>query len=77
VSHPFHIHVNPFEIFSITDAQGRQQLDIDSQTQQPIPLWRDTVILNEGWKVMARTRYTDFTALLCSTATFLIMRTRA
>lgn len=61
VSHPFHIHVNPFEIFSITDAEGREQLDIDSQTQQPIPLWRDTVILNEGWKVMGRTRYTDFT----------------
>lgn len=61
VSHPFHIHVNPFEIFSITDEQGVEQLDLDPQTQQPIPLWRDTIILNEGWKVMTRTRYTDFT----------------
>lgn len=61
VSHPFHIHVNPFEIFSITNPQGEEQLDIDPKTAQPIPLWRDTVILNEGWKVMARSRYTDFT----------------
>jgi peroxiredoxin len=61
VSHPFHIHVNPVEIFSITDPQGNEQLDIDPVTKLPIPLWRDTVILHEGWKVLARTRYTDFT----------------
>lgn len=61
VSHPFHIHVNPFEVFSITDPSGKEQLDIDPNTHEPIPVWRDTIVLNEGWKVQARTRYTDFT----------------
>lgn len=60
ISHPFHIHVNPFEIFSILDSAGNERLDIDPATGKAIPLWRDTIILNEGWKVSARTRYTDF-----------------
>lgn len=62
VSHPFHIHVNPFEIFSMVDENGVEQLDRDAQGKV-IPLWRDTVILNEGWKVSCRTRYTDFTGV--------------
>lgn len=53
VSHPFHIHVNPFEVISMKDANGVEQLKS--------PVWRDTVILNEGWKVVMRTRYEDFT----------------
>jgi len=53
VSHPFHIHVNPFEIFSITNADGIETLDA--------PVWKDTIILNEGWTVKFRTKYSDFT----------------
>lgn len=53
VPHPFHIHVNPFEIFSMTDDQGRETL-----TE---PVWRDTVILRPGWMVKFRTRYDTFT----------------
>lgn len=53
VSHPFHIHVNPFEVISMKDANGVEQLKS--------PVWRDTIILNEGWKVVMRTRYEDFT----------------
>jgi FtsP/CotA-like multicopper oxidase with cupredoxin domain/peroxiredoxin len=60
VSHPFHIHVNPFEVFSILNDKGEEQLDLDPKTGQPIPLWRDTVILHENWKVSARTRYDHF-----------------
>jgi FtsP/CotA-like multicopper oxidase with cupredoxin domain/peroxiredoxin len=60
VSHPFHIHVNPFEVFSILNEKGEEQLDIDPKTGLPLPLWRDTVILHENWKVSARTRYEHF-----------------
>jgi len=60
VSHPFHIHVNPFEVFSILNDKGEEQLDIDAKTGLPIPLWRDTVILHENWTVSARTRYEHF-----------------
>src|SRR5262249_12383329 len=52
VSHPFHIHVNPFEVISILDRDGVEQLKE--------PIWRDTIILHEGWKVKFRTQYKDF-----------------
>jgi len=53
VTHPFHIHVNPFEIFSIKDAAGVEQL-----TE---PIWRDTVAMKPGQTIRFRTRYADFT----------------
>ena len=52
VSHPFHIHVNPFEVTSIKDRSGKETL-----TE---PVWRDTIVLREGWQVQMRTQYTDF-----------------
>ncbi|MBW8780480.1 MAG: tyrosinase family protein [Verrucomicrobia bacterium] len=52
VSHPFHIHVNPFEVVSMVDDQGVEQLKE--------PIWRDTIILHEKWVVKVRTHYTDF-----------------
>lgn len=52
VSHPFHIHVNPFEVVSMVDDKGVEQLKY--------PIWRDTVILHEKWIVKIRTHYTDF-----------------
>ncbi|MHA3771514.1 tyrosinase family protein [Verrucomicrobiota bacterium sgz303538] len=55
VSHPFHIHVNPFEVISIKDANGIEQL--------AEPVWRDTLILHEGWEVRMRTRYEDFAGM--------------
>jgi len=54
-SHPFHIHVNPFEVFSIVDKQGNEKLKV--------PVWKDTLILNEGEKNRFRTTYTDFIGL--------------
>lgn len=54
VSHPFHIHVNPFEIFSIkNDAIGVETLSE--------PIWRDTIIMRPGQTIKFRTRYEDFT----------------
>lgn len=53
VSHPFHIHVNPFEVISMIDDKGVERLRE--------PIWRDTVILHENWKVKMRTHYADFT----------------
>ena len=54
VSHPFHIHVNPFEVVSIEDSQGRNLL-------QNGPVWRDTIIIRPEQKVKLRTRYEKFT----------------
>ncbi len=53
VDHPFHIHVNPFEVVSIKDAQNNELLDE--------PVWRDTVILRANQTVTFRTRYQRFT----------------
>jgi len=52
VSHPFHIHVNPFEVISRIDVNGKELVDF--------PHWKDTQILNQGEKVTFRTRYEDF-----------------
>lgn len=48
--HPFHIHVNHFQITRIGD-----------QVLKDIPIWRDTIIVREGVPVTARTRPTEFT----------------
>ncbi len=54
-SHPHHIHVNPFEVYSIKDDKGVERLKA--------PIWRDTIITHEGWTVKARSRYETFTGL--------------
>ncbi len=46
--HPFHIHVNPFEI-------------VDGTGQFPAHTWKDTLIVRKGQDVRLRTRYEDFT----------------
>ncbi len=55
ISHPHHIHVNPFEVYSILDDQGVEQLKE--------PVWRDTIIVNGSWTVKARTRYETYAGL--------------
>jgi FtsP/CotA-like multicopper oxidase with cupredoxin domain len=49
VNHPFHIHVNPFEVVSIKDANGKEML--------AERVWRDTILIPEGWAIKIRTRY--------------------
>jgi FtsP/CotA-like multicopper oxidase with cupredoxin domain len=52
-NHPFHIHVNPFEVYSIVDANGNSRLDE--------PVWRDTILMPAGGVVKFRTRYSVYT----------------
>jgi FtsP/CotA-like multicopper oxidase with cupredoxin domain len=53
VPHPFHIHVNPFEVVSILDGEGQDRL----QEVYGGPVWRDTIILPEGWRIRFRAEY--------------------
>ncbi|MBL6444712.1 multicopper oxidase domain-containing protein [Fulvivirga sp. 29W222] len=53
VNHPFHIHVNSFEIFRVKKADG-QEIIFDP------PVWRDTYLIQQGDTVFARSRYEDF-----------------
>lgn len=49
VNHPFHVHVNPFQIVSIKNPQGQELL-----TE---PVWKDTILIHEGERITVRTRY--------------------
>jgi FtsP/CotA-like multicopper oxidase with cupredoxin domain/peroxiredoxin len=68
VTHPFHIHVNPFEVTSImapaTDNEGNVIMEDGKpkvvETLKNGPVWRDTVKIPGGGSVTMRTRYTDF-----------------
>ena len=74
VTHPFHIHVNPFEVTSIMaplkDASGNPVMTngtvklVEQLPMTPdgktIHVWRDTVKIPGGGRVTMRTRYTDF-----------------
>jgi FtsP/CotA-like multicopper oxidase with cupredoxin domain/peroxiredoxin len=55
ISHPHHIHVNPFEVYSIVDDKGVEHLKE--------PVWRDTIIVHGGWTIKARSRNEVFTGL--------------
>ncbi|MFM9087675.1 MAG: multicopper oxidase family protein [Cyanobium sp.] len=69
-SHPFHIHVNPFQVVSITDpagndvsapdAEDRSSGAFDPQYRGLKGVWKDTLwVKNSGlpYKVVVRTRY--------------------
>ncbi len=47
-NHPYHIHVNPFQVVSITRS-GHELLDA--------PIWRDTILVKQADVVTIRTRY--------------------
>jgi FtsP/CotA-like multicopper oxidase with cupredoxin domain len=70
ISHPFHIHVNPFQIVKILDPEGRDVTDTsvpratrlaweggDAQYLDMKEMWRDTVFVKMGYHVIMRTRY--------------------
>jgi len=59
-SHPFHIHVNPFEIFKVLDKDGNDlslpgSPDPDYAGMQGT--WKDTIFVKPGLRVIVRTRY--------------------
>ena len=64
--HPLHIHVNPFQIVSIKDHQGRDLTDPKGPAYDPdygglTGQWKDTVFIKENVRVAFRTRYERFT----------------
>jgi FtsP/CotA-like multicopper oxidase with cupredoxin domain len=65
-NHPLHLHVNPFQIVWIRDAQGRDVTDPATPAYDPdfaglVGEWKDTVLLKEGYRIALRTRYERFT----------------
>ncbi|WP_309601700.1 multicopper oxidase family protein [Sphingomonas sp.] len=66
IGHPLHIHVNPFQIISIHDQEGRDLSDPKGPAFDPdyaglTGEWKDTVMIKEGVRVAFRTRYERFT----------------
>lgn len=49
--HPFHIHINPFQVLSLNDVPF------------PKPEWRDTIMIPAFGKVVIRHRFEDFRGL--------------
>lgn len=65
VAHPFHIHVNPFQIVAIKDESTGQEIGNLTDTTHPkygqyagmLGTWRDTLMLTPGITILTRTRY--------------------
>ncbi|MGH8075901.1 MAG: multicopper oxidase family protein [Lysobacter sp.] len=59
--HPFHIHVNPFQIVRILDPDGKDVSvtgePTDAQYANLKGTWKDTIFLKQDYKVYVRTRY--------------------
>lgn len=56
VNHPFHIHVNPFQIVSITDKKTGKP-STEPQYQNLVGTWKDTLFVNTDVNIEIRTRY--------------------
>jgi FtsP/CotA-like multicopper oxidase with cupredoxin domain len=66
LNHPVHMHVNPFQIVSIRDAQNRNVADPAGPAFDPdyaglIGQWKDTLLVKQGHRLVFRTRYERFT----------------
>ena len=61
--HPFHIHVNPFQVVEILDKSGRDVSGLgandggDPQYPGLRGVWKDTLWVKPGYMVKIRTRY--------------------
>ena len=61
-SHPFHIHVNPFQVVSIVNAAGDDVTDPTKLAYDPdhagvIGQWKDTLFVKQGDHLVVRTWY--------------------
>ena len=61
VGHPFHIHVNPFQVMQILDPQGRD-VSVTGEANDPQyanlkGTWKDTLFVKQNYIVVMRTRY--------------------
>jgi FtsP/CotA-like multicopper oxidase with cupredoxin domain len=57
IPHPFHIHVNPFQVISIT-VPGTAPISYNPTQNQ---IWQDTVMVPPGGTVRIRHKFADFT----------------
>jgi FtsP/CotA-like multicopper oxidase with cupredoxin domain len=61
VQHPFHIHVNPFQIVKIINDKTGSEIDVSdpqySQYKGMKGTWKDTIMLTPGLTIHTRTRY--------------------
>jgi L-ascorbate oxidase len=60
-NHPFHIHVNPFQVMQIFDPNGKDVSvtgeDDDPQYANLKGAWKDTLFVKQNYIVVMRTRY--------------------
>lgn len=61
VAHPFHIHVNPFQIVAILDPTGND-VSVSGEADDPQyanlrGVWKDTLFVKQGYEITVRTRY--------------------
>ena len=74
-NHPFHIHVNPFQIKQIIRPDGTPFTDDpvscsdvsdknrDSEYCNQIGVFRDTIFVKQGYKIIVRSHYKRFTGM--------------
>jgi FtsP/CotA-like multicopper oxidase with cupredoxin domain len=58
--HPFHIHVNPFQIVSVMNPEKQEVGGADSTDPDyanTLNTWKDTLFVKEGYTIRVRTRY--------------------
>jgi FtsP/CotA-like multicopper oxidase with cupredoxin domain len=58
--HPFHIHVNPFEVVAIGKGDtkpGYDSSNIDWTQPEDYPVWKDTIMVTDTQPVKLRIRY--------------------
>ena len=61
--HPFHIHVNPFQVVEILDPTGRDVSALgstdggDAEYPGLKGVWKDTLFVKQGYTLKVRTRY--------------------
>jgi L-ascorbate oxidase len=69
--HPFHIHINPFQIVKILNEEGEDvsesgEPNLSDPTKSDMQYanlkgtWKDTIFVKEGYKVFIRTHYERF-----------------
>jgi hypothetical protein len=60
--HPFHIHVNPFQIVSAVDSAGADlTMDPNSQYYGLNGIWKDTLAVQSNVTIRVRTQYRRWT----------------
>jgi L-ascorbate oxidase len=61
VGHPFHIHVNPFQVIRIMDPSGND-VSVTGEANDPQyanlkGAWKDTLFVKQNYIIVMRTRY--------------------